>query len=226
MPKIARIHFAPSSQNFLDISEIRQGVVILKNGGLRAILMCTSVNFALKSQEEQDALIFRYQRFLNSLDFPVQIVVNSRKLNLDNYLRDLAERTNTQTNELLKLQTEEYLEFVKNLIELSNIISKYFYVVVPYSPTETKKGFFKTLLGGLNPAKLILSQREFEEQKNQLWQRVKHIQVGLEGMEIRAEVLNTEELIELFYNLYNPEGKMKQTKLNVLEIKGQNQSYV
>jgi len=207
----------PSTQNFLQIAQIKDGVIILKNGGLRAILMCSSVNFALLSAPEQDALIYRYQSFLNSVDFPIQIVINSRQINLDKYLLDLQEQASKQENELLKIQTQSYIEFIKNLIQFSNIISKYFYVVVPLDVVNPKKSF--SLFGGLK-YKPIYNQSEFEEYKNQLWQRVRHIKIGLESMMVKAEPLNTEELIELFYNLYNPDDKMKETTLSVYE-KGQ-----
>lgn len=204
----------PSTQNFLQISQIKDDVVILKNGGLRAILMCSSVNFALLSSAEQDALIYRFQSFLNSVDFPIQIVVNSRQINLDKYLMNLSELLSKQQNELLKIQTKSYIEFVKSLIQLSNIISKYFYVIVPFEPVSIKKGFS---LFGASRYKPIYTQSEFEEHKNQLWQRLKHIKIGLESMMVKAEPLNTAELIELFYNLYNPDDKMKETALNIYE---------
>lgn len=204
----------PSTQNFLQISEIKDGVVILKNGGLRAILMCSSVNFALLSSPEQDSLIYRFQSFLNSVDFPIQIAVNSRQINLDKYLMDLNELSTKQENELLKIQTQSYIEFVKSLIQFSNIISKYFYVVIPFDPVNVKKSFS---LFGAGRYKPIYTQNEFEEHKNQLWLRLKHLKIGLESMMVKAEPLNTEELIELFYNLYNPDDKMKETTLNVYE---------
>lgn len=212
------IKSSPNTQRFLEIADIRQGVVITKSGGLKAVLMCSSINFALKAKEEQEALIYRFQNFLNTLEFPIQIVINSRQINLDRYIADLENRGRQQKNELLKLQTQEYTEFIKSLITLSNVISKYFYVVVPFSPTETKKGFFQLVLGGLRPSRLILTEKTFSEYKNQLWQRLRHVQLGLEEFQIKAQPLNTQELIELFYNLYNPEDKMKETTLNIYEL--------
>lgn len=205
------IHNSPGSQRLLDVVDIRDGMVIVKGGGFRAILMCSSVNFALKSQDEQDSLIYRFQNFLNSLDFPVQIVVNSRQLNLDKYLEDLGDRALKQENELLKIQTQEYVDFVKNLIKFSNIISKYFYTVIPFEPgaSGAKGGF-----GG----SLRYTKQQLEEFKTQLWQRLKHVKIGLEATEIKAEPLNTAELVELFYNLYNPDDKMKQSALSVYEL--------
>ncbi len=205
------IHNSPGSQRILDVVDIRDGMVIVKGGGFRAILMSSSVNFALKSQDEQDSLIYRFQNFLNSLDFQVQIVVNSRQLNLDKYLEDLGDRALKQENELLKIQTQEYVDFVRNLIKFSNIISKYFYVVIPFEPGAggAKGGF-----GG----SLHYTKQQLEEFKTQLWQRLKHVKIGLEATEIKAEPLNTAELVELFYNLYNPDDKMKQSALSVYEL--------
>ena len=214
MASLFDIRNSPGSQVFVGVGDIRDGMVILKNGGFRAILMCSSVNFALKSQEEQDSLIYRFQNFLNSMDFPIQITVNSRQLNLDHYLQELGERAIKQQNELLKVQTQEYVEFVKNLIQFSNIISKYFYVVIPFEPKtgSAAKGAF----GG----SLRFSKQQLEEFKTHLWQRLKHVKIGLEAMEVRAEPLNTAELVELFYNLYNPDDKMKQSSLSVYELSG------
>lgn len=207
------IQNSPASQRFLQLTDIRDGMALVKGGGFRAILMCSSVNFALKSQNEQDSLIYRYQNFLNSLDFPVQIVINSRQINLDHYLQDLGDRALKQENELLKVQTQEYVEFVKNLVQFSNIISKFFYVVIPFEPATAS-----TAKSGVFGGTLKYTKAQLEEFKTQLWQRVKHVKIGLEAMEIRAEPLNTAELVELFYNLYNPDDKMKQSALSVYEL--------
>lgn len=215
MPSLFNIHNSPSTQQFIKIADIRDGMVIVKGGGFRAILMCSSVNFALKSQDEQDSLIYRYQNFLNSLDFPVQILINSRQLNLDHYLQNLSDQALRQENELLKIQTQGYVEFVKNLVRFSNIISKYFYVIIPFEPGT---GGVK---GGMFGGSLKYSKQQLEEFKTQLWQRLKHVKIGLEAMEIRAQPLNTAELVELFYNLYNPDDKMKQSSLSVYELNGQ-----
>ena len=131
---------APPTQDFLDIEEIREGVAILKNGSLRAVLMASSINFDLKSTDEQDAIIAYYQSFLNSLDFPVQIVISSRRVNLKHYLEDLVQKSKEQTNELLHLQMEEYIRFIKGLVSMVDIVNKSFYIVVPFSPVESSKG--------------------------------------------------------------------------------------
>jgi hypothetical protein len=122
-----------SSQNYLEITEIKDNVVIMKNGSLRAVLMVSSVNFALKSIDEQDAIIYRYQSFLNSLDFSIQIVVNSRKLNIDSYLDVLREEEKKQTSDLLRMQINSYIDYIGGLVKMANIVTKTFYIVIPFS---------------------------------------------------------------------------------------------
>ena len=194
-----------STKDFIAIYQIRDGVVILKNGALRAILLVSSMNFELKSDSEKQGIIAAYQSFLNSLDYSLQILINSREINLDEYLADLQSRYGKQENELLKLQIGEYLTFVNSLIEISHVVAKNFYLVIPYAPGE------KEAEGLITRATTITySSRQLEEYKNQLWQRVKQIRVGLQGLGLRAEALNTRELIELFYNFYNPAQKAKR----------------
>lgn len=201
---------AAAAQQFLDIETIREDTVVLREGGLRVVLMCSSLNFALKSADEQDAIIFGYQNFLNSLDFPVEFIVQSRRLNISPYLESLHARQKEEDNALLKIQISEYIEFVKTFTDMANIMSKTFYAVVPYTPPIlTQKGgvigsFISSLgLGGKKETGASKGDA-FEEYKNQLWQRVDAVAGGLGRIGIRTAPLNTEELIELFYGLYNP----------------------
>ena len=195
-----------STQKYVDVREVRDGVIVLQNGGLRSILLVSSLNFDLKSTEEQDAIISQYQSFLNSLDFPVQVLIHSRRFNIEPYLELLKEKENEQTNDLLRLQISEYQHFIKNLTEVSNIMSKYFYVIVPFAAIEDKHtGFFEKMSNIMNPKQAITEKRElFETYKNQLWQRVDHVTIGLTGTGVKVATLNTEEIIELLYNTYNP----------------------
>jgi hypothetical protein len=198
-----------SAQEFLAIDSVRENVVVLKDGALRVVLMCSSLNFALKSTDEQDAIIYQYQNFLNSLDFSLQFVIHSRRLNIAPYLETLKERQREQDNELLKIQISEYIEFIKTFVETTNIMSKTFYVVVPFtSPlVETNKGVFAGVASALGiggKGGETTDNNLFEEHKNQLWQRVDTISAGLQRVGVRTAPLNTEELIELFYGLYNP----------------------
>jgi hypothetical protein len=210
-----------SAQQFLSIDTIRDDVVILKEGGLRVILMCSSLNFALKSSDEQDAIIYQYQNFLNSLDFPLQFVIHSRRLNISPYIDSLRQRQKEEDNELLKIQINEYIEFVTSFVDMTNIMSKTFYVVVPFTPTVLEqKGIASSILSTLKfESKKQFETGSFEEQKNQLWQRVDTVVAGLRRFGVRSTPINTEELIELFYGLYNP-TEFEKTASAPTEITG------
>lgn len=206
------------AQQFLAIDTIKENVVVLKDGGLRVILMCSSLNFALKSADEQDAIIFQYQNFLNALDFSIQFAIHSRRLNIAPYLETLAGRAKEEQNELLKIQINEYVEFIKTFVDMTHIMSKTFYVVVPFAPPFLEqKGLVNTVFTALG---LVKKQQasgaadSFQEYKNQLWQRVESVSEGLQRLDIRSAPLNTDELIELFYGLYNP-SEFEKTGLQI-----------
>ena len=204
-----------ASQEFLAVDAIRDGIIVLKGGqGLRAVLMASSMNFALKSEEEQDAVVAQYENLLNALDFPLEFAINSRHLDINPYLDTLREREKEETNELLKIQIGEYVEFVKTFVELSNIVAKTFYVAVPFTPSivERKPGLLaglSSLWGKPVSAAAADSEDQFAEFKTQLLQRVDAVSLGLRRMGLRAAMLNTEELVELFYGLYNPTESQK-----------------
>lgn len=204
--KLSGAEKGASTQAHIDVEEIKDGAVILKNGSLRAVLLVSSINFDLKSSEEQEIIIQQYQNFLNSLDFPVQILVSSRKMNITPYLEYLEGMEKKQTNEILRFQTSEYRNFIKSLVDISNIMSKSFYVIVPFSPVESQEGgFFQKISALFSPKQGILRKREwFETYKNQLWQRVDYVANALGGTGVRVTQLKTDELIELLYNSYNP----------------------
>ncbi len=206
------------TQKFVAIDEIRDDVVILKNKGLRRIVMASSLNFELKSAEEQESIINGFANFLNSLDFSVQFFVHSRKLNIEDYLVYLNERRKQETNELLQIQIAEYVEFVKSFVETANIMSKTFFMVIPYSAAgeALSSGITSVLKPTKKAAATEVSKEKFEEAKNQLNQRVEYVVSGLSKLDIRAVPLETKELIELFYNLYNPE-QIEKKKLKILE---------
>jgi len=210
------------SQFLVPIKEIKEGVLILKSGGLRAVLLVSSINFALKSHEEQEAIIARFQQFLNSLDFSAQIVIQSRKLEIDEYLSKVKELEKAQENELLRVQTGEYHNFVKELVASTNIMNKTFYVVVPYSVGEgaKKKGTLNLLKETVGKQGAQLEPQRFSQMKAQLWQRVDHVAASLSAMGVRVVPLNTEELIELFYELYNPGQEVESSKLSAPEEMG------
>lgn len=197
------------TQVYLPFSEIHDDTVILKNGGLRAVLRTTSINFNLKSEQEQNALTFGYQSFLNSLEFPVQIVIKSRKLDVDKYIDGLKGKVIHQSNPLLQKQTYEYIDFVSRLVEYADIMEKDFLVVVPYDPPRAQSVSFlekikDMLTGKETQADLKRKHEEFETLSKGLSQRILTIQSGLENLGLKVNQLTTQELIELFYNTYNP----------------------
>jgi len=186
-----------SSQQFLEIQDIKEGVVILKNNAIRGILMVSSVNFALKSEDEQNATIYQFQNFLNSLDFSIQITIQSRKLNITGYLDKLKELEKKQENELLKAQTAGYREFIQELIAGGSIMSKNFFVTVPFSFIDIPD-FAKTKTSAND-------EEQFQRAKAQLWQRMEFVASGLRRCGLKCIPLNTSELIELYWSLHHPE---------------------
>lgn len=203
----------PSTQEFLELQEIREGVLILKNGGIRGVLMVSSINFALKSDEEQSSIIYAYQNFLNSLDFSCQIVMQSRNVNITPYLDNIRRLEENQTNELLKAQTTSYREFIKDLVKGDAIMTKSFYIVVPYALTEilgakgiTRQFNFNPFSNKEESAKnrARINDEDFERCKNQLWQRMEFLAIGLKRCELEIMPLTTPELIELFWATHHP----------------------
>lgn len=195
-----------STQGILKFSEIHDGIIITKTGELRTILMVSSINFALKSEQEQTAIIFAYQNFLNSLEFPIQIVMQSKKLDLSNYLVKLKKSAGEQTNELLRVQTTDYIEFISRLINIANIMDKKFYVVVPFlPPPKMQQG-----IPGKNQATPQITKEEFQTYKQELTQRMQVVQGGLGAIGIRCAQLDSQQVIELLYGIYNPEESSKQ----------------
>lgn len=209
-----------STQQYVDVNEIREGVILLKTGALRAVLLVSSLNFDLKSSDEQTGIILQYQNFLNSLDFPVQIVVSSRRLNIEPYLTLLGEREKQQENDLLRFQITEYKEFVKNLTEVSNIMAKFFYVVVPFSSVEDEKSGFKDKMLGIFQSKEVAHDRPelFEAYRSQLLQRVNHVTAALSATGVHVTMLETEEIIELLYNSYNPSVFTSEILTNIDQV--------
>ncbi len=195
----------------IDIAEIKEGTVVLKDHSLRGVLMTSSLNFSLKSTEEQDAITYRYQDFLNSLDFPLQVLLVTRKFDISDYLAMLDEKRNEQDNELLKIQVSEYMEFIKGLTQLANIMNTYFYLVVPFAESEEKKvtGLVQRVSGLFKKKTKAAAQQTFQEMRTGLWQRMQYISSGLSALGLKTVILSDEELLELFYKMYNPEAKEK-----------------
>ena len=201
-----------STQEFVPISEVRDGIVMLKSGGMRAILLASSLNFALKSEDEQTAFIVQFQNFLNSLDFSVQIFIESRMLDIRPYVATLEAAYKEQLDDLMRIQIREYIEFVKSFTEAANIMTKNFFVVVPYAPpmASLSAGGPAAMLPWNRKGKSVAEvNKTFEEQVTQLEQRISIVQQGLIRTGVRTVQLGTEEVIELLYKMFNPgeEGK-------------------
>lgn len=210
-----------STQMFLDIAEIKNDTVILKDGTLRAVTMVSSINFALKSEEEQEAIVSGYVTFLNYLDFPIQIMIQSRRLDIENYLKRLEEAERDLTNDLLKMQINDYKAYIKELIELGDIMTKNFFIVVPFSPTEARSsGFFGRLASALSPTKIIqLKDEKLNKFLHELGQRVEHVRMNISSLGLKTVRLDTQSLIELYYNVYNPIVSQNQKLINLQNLR-------
>jgi len=193
-----------ATQQFLEIDQIKEGVLVMKNNSLRGVISASSLNFALKSEDEQNAIIYQFQSFLNSLDFSIEVVVQSRRLNITGYLEKLKDLEAKQTVELLKIQTGEYRKFIEELIAGGSIMAKNFFVVVPFTAIEIPGA---ATIGGLFKKKTetaALNEEQFQRAKSQLWQRLEFIAMGLRRCGLQCSPLGTEELINFFWAAYHP----------------------
>lgn len=202
----------PSSrptQEFVPIKEIRDGLIVLKDGGVRAVLLASSVNMALKSYDERQALYYNYQAFLNSIDFSLQILTQSRRYDILPYLSVLGDRQKEELEPLMKVQIREYIEFIKGFTDTHNIMQKRFYIIVPYTSSLSDASISSIM--PLNPFKKTTPKKEkedetalFEEKRSQLEQRLAVIISGLKRIGVRAVQLGSDELVELFHKSFNP----------------------
>jgi hypothetical protein len=203
-----------STQRFLPIGEIRNDTVLLKNGGLRAVIQVEALNFNLKSETEQQGIISGYESFVNTLSFPMQIVVRSSKLNIDPYILQLRTIAANQPNELLKNQTLSYADFVEKLVDMAQIMQKKFYVIVPLDMAARKKGLLEQFFGWIQQedswTRAAARNREFNAGRKTLQERVNVVQIGLENIGLQSKRLETHELVELFYGIYNPQTSQEQ----------------
>ncbi len=188
------------SQQFIPVEQIREGVMIMKDKSLKAILLVSSLNFALKSEDEQMAIIYQFQNFLNSLDFSCQIVVSSRKVNITGYIDKIKGLEAKQKNELLKVQTAEYRAFIEEIVANGSIMSKNFYIVVPYFPM-TELG---NVPGGIKDSKSDLTEKKFQAGRYQLMQRTEYVSLGIRRCGLKSASLGSEEIIELLWGLHHP----------------------
>jgi hypothetical protein len=211
----------PSTLKFLDIAGIRQDTIIMKDGNLRSIIMVSSINFALKNEDEQNAIIAAYVSFLNNINFPLQIVIQSRELNIEGYMNQLKQKEKEQTNDLLKMQITEYISYIKELISLSKIMNKRFYIIVPYNPlSDKKKNFFSRLTETFSPTSLIkMKEENFLRLRKELNRRVDTVISGLSSIGLNTIELDTQSVIELFYNTYNPITAANEQLVEVEKIR-------
>jgi|SRR3989344_6382416 len=216
---MANTQEAQPTQQFIEINEIKQDTIILRNGGLRKVLIISGLNFDLKSEEEREIIIYSFQSFLNSLNFPVQIFIHSRKINIEEYLSKLAVRQQEESMELLKNIIGEYQEFIRSFVGQNAIMEKTFFVVVPYDIIEVPKAgrnLVRNILGVFGKKKptveadIATAEKSFDQHLQQLTQRVDQVINGLNQVGLRAVALNESEITELFYNLYNPESVEKK----------------
>lgn len=194
-----------ATQEFVPIERIRDGVMILKSGELRAVLITNSLNLALKGEDEQQAIFLQFQTFLNSIDFNIEIFIESRKLNIKPYINLLEKRSKEIKEDLLKIQIHEYIGFITKFTEESNIMTKHFFITVPYFQSETTSSKENSLLSfSQKSGEETGDHTAFETSRIQLEQRVDTVIEGLSRFGIRAQKLGTEEVVELFYKLFNP----------------------
>ncbi len=212
------------AQRFLDIAEIREDLVVMKDGTLRSVLLVSSINFALKSVDEQNAIVQSYMQFLNSLSFPIQVIIQSRRMNIDPYMRQLSESEKTLGSDLLRKQIKDYQAFVKKLVQMGDIMQKRCFVVVPYNPIEDttkdiQRGFFQRLTEIFSPSVAVqLNDERFQKYRFNLGLRVNHVTSGLSSMSLNAVQLDTQGLIELFYTVYNPDMFESQRMTDVGQL--------
>lgn len=205
---------AMSTQRFVPIAEIRNDTVLLKNGGMRAIVQVEALNFNLKSETEQQGIIAGYGQFVNTLTFPLQVVMRSTKANIDPYLESLLDTADKQKNELLRSQTVSYVSFIQRLLDVADIMQKRFLVIVPLDRTLRKKTLLEQFLDWLHPAdsatKASARNREFAQYSKELYERVELVQTGLLNIGLHSKRLNTRELLELYYQIYNPTTSQRE----------------
>jgi type IV secretory pathway VirB4 component len=193
----------PSTQEFVPIKDIRDNVVILKDGRLSMILLASSINFALKSVDEQRAILSQFQTFLNTLDFSIQFYIQSRRLDIEPYLEQLHMREPDQDNDLMRIQLREYIEFIRTFTTEVDVMSKNFFIVIPYNPAAMNlSGNFGSLFGKQQPK--AVTDMKFEEQRLQLEQRAALVEQGLNRIGVRTIALENEALVELYYHIFNP----------------------
>jgi hypothetical protein len=210
-----------STLAFVEVAEIRDSVLILREGQMRAILAVSSANFALKSTQEQEQIIGTFQGVLNSIDFPIQILVQSRKLDLNPYIEKLKVLEDKQDNDMLRVKMQEYIEYIKQMSTEVNIMDKNFFIIVGFEPVSLKQGLFGRFFRALNPTRVIKQrQEEFTKNRKLLMSRVDVISSRMSALDLKIDLLNTEQLITLMYNSYNPDTleSIRLSEVSALDV--------
>jgi len=212
-----------STQNTLQIAEIRDGIVIMNDGSFRSVVMVKSINFDLMSPQEREAVEYSYQGFLNSLYFDVQIFIRSQKVDIRPYLERLDKIRSEHDNMLLALLMEDYIGYMANIAQQTNIMDKKFYVIIPFNPITTtqqaitqSKNFFTGLAGMFNKKEqhVVINEGDLQKAKDELRNRVQAVLGGLQQCGVQGLPLDTQELIELYYDAYNPDTATRQQLKN------------
>ena len=214
-----------STQNSLELSEIRDGLVIMKDGSFRAVVACKSINFDLMSSREREGIEYSYQNFLNSLNHPVQILVRSQRVDIGPYIDKLVELRRNQDNMLLNVLMDDYIGFIDVLSQEANIMDKSFFIVIPYFPAgdlsnlkDQAKGFFGRVFAKPNNTVKKIDTADYQKAKDEIKNRVDGVTSGLFQMGIQSVQLTTKELGELYYNFYNPDTAVREPLGNFEDV--------
>jgi len=208
-----------TTQEHIPVNTVKDGIIITKDGGMRIVLLIGAINFSLKSEEEQNSIIYQYQSFINSINFPVQILVQSRIMDLTNYLRDLNDHLKKQTNDLLIEMTESYIDFVTDLISDASIMNKRFYVIIPVKPISAvpKTGGISKIFGK-KKEEVTFSDNDFDHYRQELLEHAQTVAGGLSAIGLQVAVLNTQQVVELLYTSYNPEEGITEKLTDVEDL--------
>lgn len=208
-----------STQDHMDIAELRDGIVLLKDGSMKMIFLVSSINFALKSEAEQNAIIMRYQGFLNSLTFPIQIIMQSRKLDLEKYLQKLEARLKQEANELIQLQISDYINYISKLVTVANIMEKKFFIAISFNPPNVQaRGLFDKILNPTKNVNATITEQEFKRYKEEMIQRANVVSSELGALGVKVIGLSTQQIIELLYSSYNLEEAQTEKLTNISNI--------
>ena len=214
-----------STQSTLQLSEVRDNMVVMLDGSFRAVVACKSINFDLMSDREREGVEYSYQNFLNSLNFPIQILIRSQRVDIGPYIGKLLDARRSQDNMLLGVLMDDYINFIDALSQEANIMEKTFYIVVPYHPAgdagklvEQSKGFFSSIFGSQKNTVTRIDTAVYEKAKDEIKNRVDVVRSGLFQIGVQSVQLDTKSLGELYYTFYNPDTSLRQPLSNFEDV--------